>query len=40
MNITIQALGGESLEGLPPSIKIKAIPEPMPALPATVDGEE
>jgi hypothetical protein len=40
MNITIQALGGESLEGLPPSIQIiKTIPA-LPALPAAVDEEE
>lgn len=37
MNITIQALGGESLEGLPACINVKAIPEPLPALPAAVD---
>jgi hypothetical protein len=40
MNITIQALGGESLEGLPPSIKIKAVPEPLPALPAAIEERE
>jgi len=45
MNITIQALGGESLEGLPPSIQIRGASSPrtpeqlMPPAADTIDAE-